>query len=361
MNIADFGAAYEGNFIRCVKALESALKQTGGEFIWVFPSRAKNQEWAKKMVSEGKPIYFLSGSALPDAKLIRTLIKKHRINLIHSHFADIKTYLPIRIASLNTKIPHIAHVHSEIKRTSGALRIKLKNFLRNESINICAGEALCDSLKEYGFKKGITVTNAVDFSRLDESGTSESAEALTKEKLNIAENSVTVLTFGYNFAVKGVDTALEALAQYDKEHKYTLLICPASHMNEAEQQLKEKYGKIPDFVRLLPPTENIAEYYRFADIFLAASRQEGFSYAVVEAAYCKTALAVSDISAHRQRNIPHCVFFEAGNPEKLFEALGTAYKNKNEKKLSDASEYVKNEFSMDVWTEKIISVYKSFI
>lgn len=44
-----------------------------------------------------------------------------------------------------------------------------------------------------------------------------------------------------------------------------------------------------------PPTDNIGDYYRAADIFLSPSRAEGLSYAIIESMYCSCLVLKSDV------------------------------------------------------------------
>ena len=118
----------------------------------------------------------------------------------------------------------------------------------------------------------------------------------------------------------------------------------------------------------LDPIEDIATYYHKADMFLTSSREEGFCYSVVEAAYCKTIVVSSSISGV-PKDIPGELFFERENYSSLKKLIDEVYKEnkivdkeKKKKKLKDkAKEYVKKVYSIDKWVNKIIKAIEGTI
>jgi len=64
------------------------------------------------------------------------------------------------------------------------------------------------------------------------------------------------------------------------------------------------------------PTHNVASYYNSSDIFLSSSREEGFTYSVLEAAYCNPMIIASEIGGH-PLDIPFISHFESGNVNQL--------------------------------------------
>jgi len=355
LQVMNYGAAYPGNFIRSMMALERRLSADGGQMIYVFPQRAKERAWVHEMKDSGHEIFFLSNSIPAAARELRRLICRFNIDIIHSHFMNYSSYIPIRLARIfNKDIPHIVHVHSQPKRAEKPLLDALRKKIIDEYIFICVSNAVAVEFSKRGHKC-TTVINGVDFTRL------ESFEALDRfDFVNRAEDR-TILMFGYDFHIKGIDLAIKSLQKYDENHNIVLLLCVASHIEKAKEQIAELCGGIPDWIKLLPPRDDIASYYKLADAFVSASRSEGFNYSLVEAAYCGTAVAASDIPGQNELKIPFTFIFQNENEEQFFKAVSDALsmnKEETENYKDTARDYIAKNFSLDCWAEKIIDVYK---
>jgi glycosyltransferase involved in cell wall biosynthesis len=237
------------------------------------------------------------------------------------------------------KIPHIFHAHSLPKFSENDPRLPLRRGLMHTQRVLCVSEPVADAYKRRGFRDCVLVPNGVDFARLDESKALPLPHPLA-------------LCFGYDFTIKGIDTALTAFERYDAAHEWTLGVCAAGHLHEAERALCERYGEIPPWVRLLPGREDVGAYYRSADVFLSASRQEGMPYAVLEAAYCTLPLALSDIAPHTSLGLSGARFFPKEDAEALFEAVRSAADDgQGERRRQE----VQQRYSLEKWTSDVLS------
>lgn len=355
LQVMNYAAAYPGNFIRSMMALERKLAEDGGRMIYVFPQRAKERQWVQEMKSNGFEIFFLSDSIVVAAKELRELIHRFNADIIHSHFINYNLYIPIRLALIfNRDIAHIVHAHSQPKKDVRPILDSLRKRVINEQAFICVSNSVAEEFSKRGHNC-TTVMNGVDFSRL------ENFENLSREKFVNQSDNTTVLMFGYDFHIKGIDTAIKSLQKYDKNQNIVLLLCVASHAQKAKRQIIELCGEIPNWIRLLPPRDDVASYYKLADVFVSASRSEGFNYSLVEAAYCGTAVAATDIPGQNELNIPFTFSFESENEEQFFSAVSGALAMSNEeidiyRKI--ARDYVIKSFSLENWAEKVIKVYK---
>jgi len=347
LQIMNYGAAYKGNFMSAMLLLDEALKARSGTVVYLLPERAKERGWANDMICEGEPVYFMPGNLLRAALLIKKLIKAHGIDLVHAHFIDFRQYLPLRAALLFTRVPHLFHAHSLPKKRSGAP----VNFLRRKLIGakkvLCVSGAVREQYAARGYDC-VTVKNGLDFARLDD------FQPLSRGALTKYPGAKTVFMMGYDVQIKGVDTAVRALRDFDTARRFALCVCVANHLDEVTAQIAALLdGGIPDWVTLLPPRPDIAAYYRAADVFLSASRFEGLPYSVCEAAYSGLPLALSDIPPHRELSIPGVVFFEPDDAQGLYDAL-CALPNAPP---PSAREYVAGEFAIDTWIAQILAIY----
>ncbi|MCL2508040.1 MAG: glycosyltransferase family 4 protein [Oscillospiraceae bacterium] len=350
LQIMNYGAQYKGNFISSMLLLEDALLDRCGEnTVYLLPSRAKARDWANEMIGAGKTVYFMPGNPLKAASLIRKIIGGHDIDIIHSHFITFRDYIPLQLALLFKRIPHLFHAHSVPKKRSTAAGEFLKRRLTKLSIVVCVSDAVSEQYTARGYNC-VTVRNGLDLTRLD------AFQPIERGGLTAAGPGVKIVfMMGYDLHVKGVDTAVRALSEFDTSRQFALCVCVANHMDEVRAGIIELLGEIPPWVRLLPPRADVASYYRAADIFLAPSRFEGFSYSVCEAAYMELPLALSDIPAHRELSIPGAAFFAPEDAHGLYDALCGI--SRNSPPLSEAKSYAANTFSIEAWIKQILSIY----
>lgn len=340
LELANYAAPYSGNFIASLRALETGLQAQNTDTVYVFPERARARDWCRALQDEGCAVYFLPASVSAAVSLLRRILHRHNVRLVHSHFIDRSAYVPLRIACLGRQIPHVFHAHSLPKFSQNDPLLFLRRSLLHPARILCVGDAVRDAYAARGFCDCITLPNGIDFTRLD-----------TAEKL--PEKSPSVLMFGYDFSIKGIDTALEAFARNDPAHTYTLRICVANHMDKAQQYLLDRFGEVPSWVELLPPRTDVGTYYKNADIFLSASRTEGMPYAVLEAAFCGLPLVLSDIAPHAQLLLPQAALFPVGDPDALFEVLSAAA----EQDRTQNPPYVLHKFSMQEWVSQVLAQF----
>ena len=118
------------------------------------------------------------------------------------------------------------------------------------------------------------------------------------------------------------------------------------------------------YIKPIPARNDIATYYKKIDVFLSPSREEGWTWAIDEAAYCGCQVIASKIPGQDENTVPGFVW--CGNPNKgditqemadkiLY--LAKLPKQEKEKNTKVARDYMMKEFSMDKWVENILAVY----
>lgn len=336
LELMNYAAPYEGNFLLSIRALANALRDRGTDTVLVFPETARERTWSRRLADD-YPVYFLPRGTAAAANLLRRIRKEHDVICVHSHFIDSRFYLPLRIALFGKPVPHAYHAHSlpHFSRGSMALRRRLIHASRV----LCVSEAVRGAYTDAGFSGCVLVPNGVDLARLRPTQTLDFRRPF-------------VLTFGYDFAIKGIDAALDAFERFDPEHRFTLGVCVAGHAQEARKALCARYGAVPEWVELLPAREDVGDYYRAADVFLSASRTEGMPYAVLEAAYCGLPLVLSDIPPHRQLGLPQAEWFPPQDAQALFDAVCRSAERTG---LPENAAYVARQFSLQTWTQTVLS------
>ena len=173
-------------------------------------------------------------------------------------------------------------------------------------------------------------------------------------RLQIFDN-FSILLLGHNYYIKGVDLAIDALLQLPKEMNAHLDIIMGDNVEKNTKIIITKYGKIPNEVSILNPTSDICKMYESHKIFLSASIEEGFSYAINEAYYCGAQVVSSDLPPILEVNLPGVIRFSSGDILSLVNALKRAYEERFN--YSNSPSYVEQHLSLDVWANNMLRIF----
>lgn len=118
---------------------------------------------------------------------------------------------------------------------------------------------------------------------------------IKRKEFDIPENARVFLYAGVLTERKNVVTLIEKFVRYHKENEYLLLIGEGEKSSECHRKSdKEKNVKMIGF------QTDVAAYMNISDIYISASKSEGFSISVLEALSCGLGLFLSDIPSHRE-------------------------------------------------------------
>jgi glycosyltransferase involved in cell wall biosynthesis len=366
LHLTDYGAPYEGNFVSSLRALEAKLNAEGRAMAYVFPPRASKQLWAYEMVRNKPNVTILkSGGFFSYARQIRRLLKDTQSGILHVHFIHyrekIASLFAARTCGHHVKL--VVHLHNHLDLPKSFLRALPQRFyLARADRFVCCSASVADHLIEDGVptRKVVVAENAIAFARLNES------VPLTHAELGLLEGAKTALIFGFDFYRKGVDIAVEAVRQLreDRGINIALAVVLSSRRAEAERNILCLLGleQMPEWIRLLPPRSDVGSYYRFADVFLSPSREEGFCYALVEAVYSKIPVVASAIDAQKDLHLPKQAFCVPGDASSLADAISLQLdlptKQGFEQVLEDAKQRVVQAYSLSAWADTVIAAYR---
>jgi glycosyltransferase involved in cell wall biosynthesis len=361
LQVMDYAASYRGNFIESLDCLDRKLKETGARLIYVFPPRARTNaaaHWISKMAESGSITYFLTGTISNDIRMLRHMIREHRIRIVHTHFQNWRTDFAVYFASIGANVQLVRHVHNhypEETTLQGLLKKSLLELILRRSVFIGVSSSVCDGIRRVFPKHRChAIDNAIQFNRLDDS------VELNRSNYGIPERSVVCFMMGFDFWRKGVDLVLDAVIALRESTDVRLIIAGSSNLDKVHGIIRNQLRERPDWVIAVPPRNDVASYYRMADIFISASREEGFCYAVVEAAYCERMIVASRIPAQGDLQIPYVFWFEPGNARDLKAKLRDALdcKGRYAPQLRAAKSAAERTYSIQNWTTKIIDIYE---
>ena len=365
LHLTDYGAPYAGNFIASLSALEQFLSDRGGRMVYALPSRASERAWAQDF-SQSHDVRFLKpGGFFSYYRQVRMLLSETNATILHEHFIHFSQKIAawLAIKTCGHRVKTVLHLHNHISLPKNpVLRLPHMLYFRSVSRFVCCSESVASHLIADGIpKERVDVAeNAIAFERLDHYDTSVCAS------LALPEGTKLALMFGYNFEVKGVDLAVEAVRLLrEREHiPAALAIALSSKLESVRARILAQLcvDTLPDWILLLPPREDVGSYYRMADVFLSPSRQEGFCYALVEAAYCSTPVLASAIDAQKDLALPKEAFFPPQDAAALSAAISRVFQQGNTQEQRDAlvqtADRVKQTYSLSRWAERVFAAYE---
>ena len=368
LHLTDYGAPYAGNFIASLSALEALVVERGGRVVYALPPRAGERVWAQEMALTHDVRFLRKGGFFSYFRQVRELLKETNATVLHEHFIHFSEKIAawLAIKTCGHRVRTVLHLHNHIELPKNPLlRLPHMLFFRSVSRFVCCSESVAAHLVADGVpKERVRVAeNAIAFERLDHYDTSARAS------LSLPENAKLALMFGYNFEVKGVDLAVEAVRQLRAQVSFPVVLAVAlsSNLESVRRRIAEQLGEatLPDWILLLPPREDVGSYYRMADVFLSPSRQEGFCYALVEAAYCLTPVLASAIDAQKDLALPQSAFFPPLDAGALSSAmqrvLSEEHSQERAQNLEQASERVRQTYALSRWAERVCAAYDEIL
>lgn len=280
---------------------------------------------------------------------LRKIINENKIDIINSHNYGSK-FWSILCKMIMPKLKLFFTIHSiaTFKGQNG-LKILLYNLFIDENI------AISDSVKEVSEKSGIKrikrIYNGINTKKYD-------IPRLLHENFKI------INVARVNHKIKGQDILIEAVNECKKQgynFKCDLVGGIYDYGQQSYEYLKnlvEKYD-LQDDVRFLGNRDDVPNLLSQSDIFVSASREEGFGLTIVEAMSAKIPVISSDVFGPKEIIKDGTgLFFENENPKDLAEKIIRLYLDKNlrENLVDRAYEYAK-EFDMKNMYEKYLTEY----
>lgn len=364
LHLTDYGAPYEGNFVASLRALERRLSADGMRMLYVFPKRAGDMPWAQDMRREKSNVFFIERNGFfAYARQIRKLLRENDVAILHAHFIHYKEKLAALFAAKTCghRVDTVLHLHNHLVIPKSPLRALPQRFyLSFVSRFVCCSRSVAQRLIADGIapSRVAIAENAIAFERLD------TFEPIDRASLGIPSGERVALLFGFNYLRKGVDFAVEAVRSLrEAGEPVTLAVVLSSRKEEVEAAILRQLDlpELPSWIRLLPARSDVAAYYHLADVFLSPSREEGFCYALVEAAYCKTPTLASAIDAQKDLALPSEAFVPPEDTAALSGAiqrvLHAADAPERAQSLEAAKRRVVESYALNVWAERVVAVY----
>lgn len=219
------------------------------------------------------------------------IIRKHKIDILHSHGRGAGVYSRILGVLLRKKIYHTFHgIHFE-KYEKPVVRnifIFIEDFLARFSTNIFVSNSEKDyclgnsSLSNF-HKRSYVIKNGIEL------------EEFNQEKTNSSKNRM--LALANISSLKGVGQLIRTGKQLLNNHYNISLVIAGRKLKEDQSFYRYNKFQIKDYaqIKIIPPQVNVAELFKNADTYISCSKKEGMPLSILEAMASKTLVIASDV------------------------------------------------------------------
>ena len=217
------------------------------------------------------------------------IVQRENFDVIHSHgfIGDILS------SRLNLPVKRITTIHNNMYEdyldTYGYAKSRIFIALHMAALKkldecVCCSKSVYDVMKQHlpnvsFIRNGIEPTHA--------------HSVVTRAEVNVPEDARVFLYAGVLNSRKNIVWLIENFVQCHENDEYLLVL--GSGEKEAECK-----AKADDHIRMLGFQTDPIAYMNISDVYVSASKSEGFSISVLEALSCGLGLLLSDIPSHRE-------------------------------------------------------------
>ena len=326
------------------KDIEMIVASTGG----IYEEELKNNKVKHYIIPDiDKKNPFL---ILKTLIILNNIVKKEKINIIHSHHRMAAFYSKI-ISLYNKKIKRVYTAHNVFYNKKQLLKFALKG-----SEIIAVGDGVKANLKNYfGIKDNIeTIYNSVE----KKEKISKPTDIIFKNK----EEKIYIGTIGRITEQKGMDIFIKALAELITKNKaiHGFIIGDGEDKEKLQNLVKDL--NIEKNIIFLGYRKDVFDIANEMDFLVLSSRWEGFPLTPIEVfSIGKTIIATNIDGNNEIVNDKHNgLLFEKDNVTELKEKINYLIKEKKKRKEleKNALNTFESKFSYSIFIKKYHNLYK---
>lgn len=332
LHVADFSAPYPGAFIRQLRMLDEELVGAGARSCaFAFPQRAAGRPWLESLRADGYDVVLLPeprarGSHASTA-VIADSARALGATVIHTHFGtyDVAAVRAVRWLKRQAHdtgrgVPRLVwHYRTalEVPVWRRSILRRLKDWIRYSragrevDMAVAVTQALAEEAADRGL--GSTVRAVVAGCDTDAFRPDALARGDVRRELGIEDDQLLVLHLGWHWHRKGGDLLAEAARQLRERGRDDLVFC----------SVDAPIASVEAPVVRLEPTDQIARLYQACDIFVSASRSEGFGNGLVEAMACARVAVAAVVEGQREvfTGVEGCVAVRPGDAAAIADGI----------------------------------------
>lgn len=311
LHVADYAATYPGAFITQLRMLDEELRRRGtARCAFAFPPNAQEHGWFRRLQAEGTCAVTVTASPtrspLSAARELARIAQGTDASIIHTHFGSYDLAAALATVQLRRRghdcrlVWHYRTALEEpvgsrglVRRIKDVIRFRLPARLVDRCFTVT--HALADEAAQRGM--GHRAAAMVAGCDTETFRPEPATRARVRDSLGISPDDTLILHLGWAWHRKGGDLLAAAARRLPAEKHGRLVFVSVGAPHD-----------VPP-VRTLPFTERIDELHQAADIFVSASRSEGFGNGVVEAMSSGTVVVAALAGGQREifQHMPGCV------------------------------------------------------
>ncbi|HCX93553.1 MAG TPA: glycosyl transferase group 1 [Lachnospiraceae bacterium] len=260
---------------------------------------------------------------LGQSKEFSDVVEKGNFDILHTH-----GIIPDILSSrLNTAAKCITTLHNNMYEdyldTYGYIKSRIfiewhLSALRKLDKCVCCSKSVYDVMKRQ-LPNVSFVRNGIE--------PAQANSIVTRDEVNVPEDAQVFLYAGVLNSRKNIVWLIDNFVQYHRSNEYLLVL--GNGGKEAECK-----AKADDHVRMLGFQTDPIAYMNISDVYVSASKSEGFSISVLEALSCGLELFLSNIPSHEEvvsmgRTIPVGELFDEKNIGGAFDNIRSIHSNKD--------------------------------
>ena len=259
----------------------------------------KNGWLLKQLQNHDVKVKIIPSDGSFDLKLIKNLvdiIKKEKIDLIHSHLLDMNFYSSL--AAKVAGIPHISTEHGDIHHTSK--KLDKKTLIKAKTISHFSDKIVFVSkftrdkflkITKVPERKIAIIYNGIDLKNCEKPIDVEKKRA----ELGIKNNEFVIGNVANLYPVKGQIYLLKAAKKVIKEFPNTKFLLIGR--GELEEKLKKEAQNlgIAPHIKFLGFRNDVKELLKIMDVFVLCSLSEGLPLSLIEAMASKVPVVCTNV------------------------------------------------------------------
>lgn len=296
LDVCDYGGPYGGSFIPTLAAEGRAARERFGlRHVCVFTNVAHGRPWHGLLEAQDAEVIVLDeGGRSNRARRLTSIATDLDAKLVRSHFTtlDVEAAYAGRRAGAGVLWQiHTGTLQHGCRRRASDL-VKVRMLGRGCDRLVAVSDEIGRQARRRGFpaSKVRIVPNGLDTARFAAERLPDRAEA--RRALGVPDEAQMLLAFGWSPYQKGIDLVLEAAGRLAGRRPIVTVLV-------GEQPLRAyvdaRHSDSSPWLAVHSPVQDVRSFYAAADVFVSASRQEAFSFAIGEAMAAGLPVVSSDI------------------------------------------------------------------
>jgi len=230
--------------------------------------------------------------------LLSATIRRHKINLLHSHLVDAVT--SGAIAAFLARVPHVGTLHDVYSLVEDVRKLRL---IRMASLFgtkvVTVSSQIKRSIEQSHLCKGVraeVIPNGTDVERFSRNISWQNL----RPSLGIRHDEVVLISVGRLVSIKGFESLIETVGRLllDGVLMKLLIVGDGPDRSRYEELIKRK--ALSANIRLLGQRDDVPDLLKSSDCFVLASRSEGLSCSIIEAMAAGLPVVATDVGGNSE-------------------------------------------------------------